>query len=134
MNNSGSSIVFFDGECVLCNSSVRLLLKIDKRRVLKYSSLQGTFAKENLNLQNTKVAQSLIFWHNETVYKRSEAVVHILIELGGLYKYLGIALRIIPCFLSSLLYDFIANNRYNFFGKSHVCLIPADKDKDLFIP
>lgn len=128
------SIVFFDGFCALCSRTVSLLIKMDKKRVLKYSSLQGEYVREILDLPCTEVGTSVVFYHEETSYQKAAAVVQILKKLGGIYKYMGIVLNIFPSFLLNRLYDFIAQNRYRFLGENPTCFIPDEKNKNLFIP
>lgn len=128
------SVIFFDGHCVLCNRTVKILIKMDKGRKLKYSSLQGKMFQEVQKLQHINSSESVIFWSEGKFYQRTEAVIHILLELGGIYKMLGASLKIFPIFILDFFYNFIARNRYRLFGKKDVCLIPTDEVKDLFIP
>ena len=130
----GENVIFFDGICVLCSGTVAFLIEIDKDRVLKYSSLQGKYAKEVLDLRHTESVSSVIFSSGGTNYERSESVIHILIKLGGFYKLLGILLNLFPLFLLNWTYDLVARYRYRFFGKNDFCLIPKEEDEKLFLP
>jgi predicted DCC family thiol-disulfide oxidoreductase YuxK len=129
-----NNIVFFDGFCVLCNSTVALLIKLDKNRVLRYSSLQGKYAQDVLNLHHIESGASVIFRSEGVSYQKAEAALHILLKLGGLFRFLGGILNLLPLFILDALYDFVARNRYRFFGKNDSCLIPKEEDKKLFLP
>ncbi|MBK9324346.1 MAG: DUF393 domain-containing protein [Bdellovibrionaceae bacterium] len=126
-------VVFFDGLCVLCNGAISILLKIDKRRILKYSSLQGEYAKRFLDSRYTNSGESVVFLNQGYLYEKAEAVIQILSALGGTYKFAALFLSVFPLFILNSLYDFIARNRYRLFGKRDACLIPTNENKDLFI-
>ncbi len=128
------NVLFFDGFCVLCSGTVRLLIKIDKKRILKYSSLQGNLAKVTLDSRHFGSNESVVFWEEGVFYERSEAVIRILVRLGGAYKIAGFALRIFPFFALNFLYSFIARNRFRIFGKNDSCLVPTTENRDRFIP
>lgn len=127
-------VIFFDEFCVLCSGTVALLIKLDKHRVLKYSSLQGQSAKEILDSPHIKSGASVIFRNQGATYEKAEAAVHILLRLGGLCKFLGLLLNLLPTFVLNVAYNFIARNRYHFFGKNDSCLIPKAQDRELFLP
>jgi len=130
---SDQKIVFFDGVCNLCNSSVSFLIKKDKKRTLKYSSLQGSFAKEHLRQKDIECLESVVFLKEGKLYYKSEAVVRVLMELRGFYKFLGCFLSLFPYALLNVFYSFIAKNRYRFFGKQETCRVPSQEEKKLFI-
>lgn len=128
------NIIFFDGFCVLCSGTVALLIKIDKKRIFQYSSLQGNYAQQVLNLNNINSGASVIFLTDGRSYEKAEAVIHILKKLGLFYKFLGFLLNLLPLFILDRLYHLIAKNRYRLFGKNDTCLIPNETDRSLFIP
>lgn len=130
---SGGNVIFFDGLCVLCSGTVKQLLKIDKNRVLRYSSLQGEHARKVLDAHHTQSGVSVVYKSGDHLYERAEAVVHILMRLGGVYKLLAMFLNIFPLFILNLMYNFVARNRYKLFGKRDVCQLPTGKNRDLFI-
>lgn len=126
-------VVFFDGHCVLCNRAVTTLLKIDKHRVLRYSSLQASYAEKILDSRHTEFGESIVFLSHGHFYEKAEAVIHILLVLDGIYKLAAMFLNIFPLFILNKLYEFIAHNRYRLFGKNNTCLVPTNENKNLFI-
>ena len=76
-------VVFFDGVCNLCQYSVRYLLKHDKKKVLKFASIQGQYAKKTLSAEHLKNLESLLFYNKKTLYKKSDAVLELCKILGG---------------------------------------------------
>lgn len=126
-------IVFFDGVCVLCNGIVKSLIKMDKKKVLRYSSLQSEFAKTVLHTGDFDPPSSVIFYNQGIAFKKHKAVAEILKCLKGPYKFLGFLLSLIPSFIGGHAYDLIAKYRYRIFGKNDTCFIPNQSEKNLFI-
>lgn len=113
------SIVFFDSICILCHRSVRVLIYLDKKKILRYSSLEGEKIK-SLKI-NTNI-DSIIFYDEGEVYYKSTAILKIFSRLGGFYKLMNI-FYILPKFLRDFLYDILTKYRYRIFGKSNTCSI-----------
>ena len=129
------NIVFFDGVCNLCNSSVDFLIKIDKKKTLKFASLQSDFAKEKLKPFQLKLQtiDSIVFWKNDEIYIESNAVIEVLKTIGGFWKFIAIIFQIFPKFLRNAVYRFVAKKRYSLFGKRNVCRIPNSEERDRFL-
>lgn len=132
--NARTGVVFFDGFCVLCSGTVACLIKLDKNRVLKYSSLQGKYAQEALDALLTGSGASVVFKSGDFTYLRAEAVMQILKRMGGISRSLAFLLNLFPLFVLNGLYDLTARNRYCLFGKNDSCLAPAEENKNLFLP
>ena len=125
-------VVFFDGVCNLCQHSVRHLLKHDKKKVLKFASQQGQYAKKILPPEEIKNLESLLFYNKKTLYKKSDAVLELCKVLGGGHKLLLVG-YLLPKFLRDGLYSFIAQNRYRWFGKQDYCMVPTKDIQDRFL-
>ena len=135
MNNfNGKSIVLFDGVCNLCNSSINFIIKHDKKEQFLFASLQSDVAKEILLQFTSKKINfdSIVLIEQEEFYEKSTAVLRILKHLGGRYKLLYCSV-IIPKFIRDKLYDYIAKNRYKWYGKRESCMIPAAELKKRFL-
>ena len=135
MNNfNGKSIVLFDGVCNLCNSSINFIIKHDKKEQFLFASLQSDVAKEILLQFTSKKINfdSIVLIEQEEFYEKSTAVLRILKHLGGRYKLLYCSV-IIPKFIRDKLYDYIAKNRYKWYGKRENCMIPAAELKKRFL-
>jgi len=127
------NIVFFDGVCNVCNFSVNRLINCDKKRILRYSSLQGECAATYLDKKSIEGLDSVVFYTQGKTYHKSEAAIQILIKLGGLYKFIGQFFSLIPNSVRNFIYDFVAKNRYRFFGKKEQCRVPTVEEKSLFL-
>jgi predicted DCC family thiol-disulfide oxidoreductase YuxK len=126
---SNNPVIFFDGICNLCNTSVNFIIRHDKAGNFRFASLQSEFAKafieNSASLKNgTIFPDSLILVEDGKVYFRSETALRIAGKMDGIWKGLVI-FRIIPRKWRDFLYDFIAKNRYQWFGKRQSCMVPA---------
>ena len=87
-----NQVIIFDGICGLCNKSVDILIKMDKEKIFKYTSLQGEFVK---TLEVELDIDSIIFYDDGVIYYKSTAILKILNYLGGIWVFTNV-------FISSL--------------------------------
>ena len=127
-----SKIVFFDGVCDLCNGFTDFLIKRDKKRVLKYASLQGNTAKEFLPKIYSEQLNTITYLRSGKAYHRSTAVLLILKDMGGLWS-VAYILIVFPPFFRDWIYNVVANNRYKWFGKRDACRLPSEEEKLYFL-
>lgn len=128
------NIIFFDGDCVFCNDTVKFILKNEKDSSFYFCPLQSDFAKETLAVfkEFTNEFDSLYVLKDGRLYSRSEAVLQISKTLNFPYS-MGKFLVFTPKFLRNFLYDWIAKHRYQWFGKKENCFIPSEKVKKRFL-
>jgi predicted DCC family thiol-disulfide oxidoreductase YuxK len=122
-------IVVFDGVCGFCNKSIDTLMRLDQTKILKYTSLQGSFMK---TLKVKQDLQSIILYEDGALYYKSTAILKILRSLGGIWIFTNI-FYLIPTSLRDGIYDIIAKYRYSIFGKMESCRMPKEDELDLFI-
>lgn len=127
-------IVFFDGVCNLCNSSILFIIKRDRKNRFLFASLQSEYAKEHLPSELSIDSQkpSIILKDGDSIRIKSSAVLTIAKSLSGLW-FLLYAFMIVPRFIRDSVYDFIASNRYRWFGKKDQCMIPTPELKSRFV-
>ena len=114
------TVVYFDGQCIMCNQTIRFLIERDTKNVFKIGYTSSLESKNQ---------DSIILKYNGITYKYSSAVIKCIILLGGFYRVAYIS-YIIPRNLRDLLYKFIAKNRYKWFGKHQVCpVLPKEWKK-----
>ena len=126
-------IIFYDGLCAMCNRFIRILITLDKKEKFLLAPLQGKNGKilQKKFSKELKGIDSVIFY-NKKVFTKSSAVINILNELGGAYK-LAYIFNIIPTFISDSIYDYIARNRFQWFGKLDKCPMPEKKNISRFL-
>lgn len=135
MNSSNThKIILFDGVCNLCNSSINFVIKRDKKNLFQFATLQeqpgqALLKKYNINTLDT---DSIILIANNKAYVKSTAALHIAKDLKGGWPLLY-GFMIIPTFVRNWVYDFVARNRYKWYGKKDSCMIPSPALKDKFL-
>lgn len=127
-------ILFFDGECVLCNSTVDLLLSIDTQETFYFATLQGTTADELLPDQpDSPLKWSFLYLDGDGLHRESEAALKLTERLGPPWKLLNL-MRIIPRWIRDPVYRFIARHRYRLFGTKDACRAPKPSEEHRFLP
>lgn len=127
-------IILFDGVCNLCNNAITFVIQRDKKDLFVYAPLQST-AGEKLIKQHsidTSKIDSIILIKNQKAYTKSTAALRIARKLSGLWPLLAVFL-ILPVFIRNWVYDYIAQNRYKWFGKKDACMIPTPELKEKFL-
>jgi predicted DCC family thiol-disulfide oxidoreductase YuxK len=127
-------IVLFDGVCNLCSNSVQFILKRDKKNQFLFGSLQGNAGQEYLAKFNlpANTFNSFMLVEEDTLYTKSTGALRMLKHLGGSWSLLY-AFIIVPRFVRDAVYDWIAGNRYKWFGKKDECWIPTPALKAKFL-
>ncbi len=127
-------ILFFDGYCSLCNSLVDWLIRIDKTKEIKFASLQGDTASRLLNQTASPLdVNTVIYLRNDMKYERSTAILMILSDTGGVWRFAQIFL-FVPRFIRDFIYRCVANNRYRVFGKRESCRMPTQDERERLLP
>ncbi|MDP5061420.1 MAG: DUF393 domain-containing protein [Maribacter sp.] len=133
--NSNKKIILFDGVCNLCNNSVQFAIKRDKNDVFRYAAIQSETGKKLLNERNidtNEVDSIILIEPNIAYYTKSTAALEIGKDLKGLNTISTILLWL-PESFRNIVYDFVAANRYKWYGKKEACMIPTEELKSKFI-
>jgi predicted DCC family thiol-disulfide oxidoreductase YuxK len=121
-----TDIVIFDGVCNLCARSVQFILRHESEPRFLFSPLQSAAGTRLLSEHGFPTAdvESFVLLSDGKVYTRSTAALRIALHFKGAWQLLR-ALRLVPRPLRDLLYDFVARNRYSWFGKAESCMVPT---------
>ncbi len=130
----GKVLMLFDGVCNLCNNRVDYILRIDKRERFVFASLQSDFGQRLLSAleYDREDFNSFIIVKRGKVYKKSRAVLEVLIELEFPWPLLYVFV-IVPFFIRDIPYNIVANNRLKWFGKRDTCRVPTEAEKARFL-
>ena len=123
-------IILFDGLCNLCDATVQFIIKRDTKDVFRFVSLQSDLGRKLLQKLpiEFQLIDSVILYESEKVFfYKSQAVFEIVKSIGGIY-YCLLIFKLLPNTITNAVYDFIAKNRYRWWGKKESCLVPS---KDL---
>jgi predicted DCC family thiol-disulfide oxidoreductase YuxK len=127
-------IILFDGVCNFCNSAVNFTLKRNKKANICFAPLQSEAGQKLLQQYNLPANEmrSFIIIENGIIYKQSTAALKVCRHLRGLWP-LCYGFIIIPKFIRDGIYNWIARNRYKWFGMRQSCMIPTPEVKARFI-
>jgi predicted DCC family thiol-disulfide oxidoreductase YuxK len=134
MVHTNNPIILFDGVCNFCNGAINFVLKQDKKGIFRFAPLQSEAGQKLLKEYNlsTKEFDSFVLIDDGKVYKKSAASLRVMNKLPWYWKEAQI-LRIVPTGLRDAIYDFIARNRYKWFGKKEQCMIPTPEMRSKFL-
>jgi predicted DCC family thiol-disulfide oxidoreductase YuxK len=131
-DKNDKSIILYDGECIICNKSIRFIHSRDNNNVFSYiplNSAVGLKQLQNLGKEDyNKIMDlnTLILIHNKKIYIKFTATLKILGKLNGFWKLLSFLL-LVPPILRDPIYSIIAHNRYKFDIDGRYCVTAPKK-------
>lgn len=131
----GKKIILFDGICNLCDKSVQYIIRHDRQDIFRFVSIQselGINILKHIGVNNNKVDSIILYQPRIAYFIKADAALKILRELNSYYRFLHV-FSILPSFIKNSIYDFIASNRYKWYGKKESCLVPTDELKAKFL-
>ncbi len=134
VDDNNYKIILFDGVCNLCNSTINFVIKKDKRNIFKFATLQSETGQTLLNKLkiDSLETDSIVLVDGEKSYVKSTAALKIARNLSGVYPLLY-AFLILPKFIRDRIYDYVAKNRYKWFGKKDSCMLPTPELEAKFL-
>ncbi|RLM72757.1 thiol-disulfide oxidoreductase DCC family protein [Halorubrum sp. Atlit-26R] len=129
-----AAVVLFDGVCNLCSGFVQFIFPRDPEGKYRFASLQSDVGRELLADHDlpTDELESIVLIEDGEAYVKSAAVIRIAAGLGGAYRLLA-PFRHVPRSVRDRVYDFVADNRYRWFGKKDRCMMPSGDVESRFI-
>ena len=127
-------LVLYDGTCGLCNRSVQLVLRHDRRGRFRFAALQSETGRALLARHGLPVdaLDSIVLVEDGRAFTRSRAALRIARKMDAPWPALT-ALRIVPTPLANLCYDFVARHRYRWFGRTDSCMLPPPEVRARFL-
>jgi predicted DCC family thiol-disulfide oxidoreductase YuxK len=131
-NIKNTSIILFDGECEICNGSIRFIQSKDNNNTFKYVPLNSDEGSDLLRQFGNKASKkmknldTLVLIESDKLYFKSIAALRIFRNLKGLWKLPYLFIFILP-YIRDFLYDIISHNRHKLSGKASPCLFTAEK-------
>ncbi|TKG96479.1 DUF393 domain-containing protein [Puteibacter caeruleilacunae] len=126
-------ILVIDGECMLCNKLVNVIIEYEKEQDLTFTSLSSSFyqqLKSNRNIPEN--IDSIVYISKDQYYFESDAAIqvskHLTYPLRALYysKY-------VPKNIRDYFYRIIARNRKKWFGTTYNCTRIKPENRRRFI-
>lgn len=115
-----AGIILYDGYCHLCTRLVRFTKKRDRKGSFEFVAQQSDKGKKIMERINTD-EDSIVLLEGKNPYFKSAAALRVFRELGGFYTFIYHIFKHLPVKLNNAVYDFIARNRYRWFGKRTEC-------------
>lgn len=127
-------ILLFDGVCNLCNSTVQWVLRRDRHARFRFAALQSDVGRQLLLERglDPDALDSVVLIDGEQVLQRSSAALGIAVRLGGFWQLAGI-FYLIPAPLRDAVYNWVARNRYRWFGRQEQCWLPRPEWRERFL-
>jgi len=131
----GKKIILFDGVCNLCDSAVQYVIKHDKKDIFRFAALESEIGQKiikHIGIDTKNIDSIILYEPGIAYYYKSSAAIEIAKGFGGIF-HLGTMFKIIPTALRNMVYDYIARNRYKWYGKKESCMIPKPELKQKFL-
>ncbi len=127
-------VILFDGFCNLCNASVQFVIRRDRRGRFKFAALQSEAGQAMVREAGggEVTLDSVLLIADGKIYQRSAAALRIARRLDGCWPVLFVFI-IIPPPLRDFIYNWIARNRYRWFGRREECMVPTKELNERFV-
>ena len=122
----GAPTLLFDGVCSLCNRTVQWVIRHDTKEIFRFAALQSEAGRRLRAEHDLQVAalDSVVLVDGDRAWVRSAAVFELVRRLGGGWSLLRVLL-VVPRPIRDAAYDWVARNRYRWFGRSDECRLPT---------
>lgn len=129
-----SPLILFDGVCNLCNTSIQFIIRHDPEHYFRFATLQSKTGGDILHRLGKSTAHfdAMILVKGDKVYEKSSAALKIASSLYSPWPIFSFFL-VVPRFIRDGVYDFIARNRYQWFGKQNTCMVLTPELEKLFL-
>lgn len=128
-------IILFDGVCNLCDATVQFLIKHDKKDIFRFVALQSALGQEitqYIGVDTSKTDSIILYEPGKAYYYKAQAALEIASEIGGFYSLLSV-FKVLPNGFNNAVYDYVARNRYKWYGKKDACMLPTAETKAKFL-
>ena len=127
-------IVFFDGDCNFCNSSVNFIFEKRSKDNIYFASLQSEFAKKTLpsHFINQPEFDTIYFYTGGKIHDRSSAILKIVKNLKQPFR-IAMIFLIVPKFIRDFFYDIVAKNRHKIIKSTVTCRLTSVEERKFFL-
>jgi predicted DCC family thiol-disulfide oxidoreductase YuxK len=126
------AVLLFDGVCTLCNGFVQFVIQRDPAGRFQFATLQSDAARRLLQAAPQPLPDTLVLVENGRMFLRSTAALRVARGLKFPWP-LAFVLVVVPRPLRDWLYDIVARNRYRWFGRRDVCMVPTPELRARFL-
>ncbi len=128
------AVLLFDGVCNLCNGFVQFILLRDKGGYFQFASLQSEEGQKLLEEHGLEpdALDTVVLIEDGQAFTHSEVALRVGPRLDGFWSWVRI-FRILPAGFRDWVYNWVARNRYRWFGKKDQCMLPRPEWKGRFL-
>ncbi len=118
----------------MCNSAVNFIIKRDKKKKFRFAPLQSAAGQILLNQYELSISdlQSFVLIEEKKAFTKTTAALRVTKYLYKPWPMIQ-AFLVIPTFIRDPVYNFIARNRYKWFGKKEECMVPTAELRSRFL-
>lgn len=134
MSRPSSPLILFDGVCNFCCFWVQFLIRRDPDKRFHFAPLQSAVGQEIVKRlgMSTDNLTTMILVEGDRRYVKSSAALRIARRMRGLWPLLFIFI-VIPAPIRDFFYDWVARNRYRWFGRQGSCMVPTPDVRERFL-
>jgi predicted DCC family thiol-disulfide oxidoreductase YuxK len=125
-------VLLFDGVCTLCNGFVRFVIERDPAGRFQFAPLQSDAARRMLGAAPQPWPDSLVLVEDGRLFTRSTAALRVARGLRFPWP-LAYGFVAVPRPVRDWVYDVVARNRYRWFGRRDVCMVPTPELRSRFL-
>ncbi len=127
-------IIFFDGNCPMCHSWVKRIIRWDRNKLFRFVPLESDLSLKILTplLPEFLKENTIIYFQKGKTYIRSDAILEI-IKIMNFPINIFYAGKVIPKSFRDKLYTWVAAKRYKFGARYSSCPIPPREWTDRFL-
>lgn len=124
----------FDGVCNLCSGSVRIVSRLDRDGVIRFTPIQSPYGRRLASAHglDPEAPESFLFFDHGRPLAKTAAIGALLRRLGAPWRWLAVVDRL-PRGPADAAYDWIAANRYRLMGRKDRCMIPSPEQRARFL-
>lgn len=134
MSKVPDNLVLFDGVCNLCSALVQFIIRHDRAAKFRFAAIQseiGNAIFQSHGLDPGEL-QTFVFIADRKMFIRSDAAIEVASRFGGAWKSLRL-FKLVPRVVRDSIYTIVARNRYRWFGRKEVCMVPTPEIKERFL-
>jgi predicted DCC family thiol-disulfide oxidoreductase YuxK len=127
-------LILFDGVCNWCNAWVTVTIAHDPAGKFKLGTLQSEQAQRILRDLNLPAHdyQTFLLLEEGRVYTKSTAALRVIRQLSRWWPLYYVCM-LVPAAIRDVVYDFVARHRYRWMGRSAICRVPTQAERDRFV-
>lgn len=128
------NLILFDGVCNLCSALVQFVIRNDQAAKFRFAAIQSEIGKEIFQSHGLDPAdlQTFVLIADGRMFVRSDAAIEVVSRLGGAWRSLRL-FKFVPRVMRDSIYSTVARNRYRWFGRKEVCVVPTPEIKERFL-